>query len=80
MDEINDAVGKCPALETLTVGDVERWVIDKYNPLQLKELRLTGRRWETVPSGLADWLQPNARVVGPNFVGKKLGKFIVMKG
>jgi hypothetical protein len=70
----------CRALETLVVGDVEKWKVDSdhaYNalgyPVKLKELRLTGRRWACVPADVIYGLAKGARVIGPNFVGCVLG-------
>jgi hypothetical protein len=74
----------CSALERLAVGDVEEWRVDSYTggargyDVKLKELRLVGRRWETVPADLAYSLAEGARVIGPNFVGRKLGKYVVV--
>jgi hypothetical protein len=66
----------CSTLETLVVGDVEECEVfsdHTYNALgcgvKLKELRLTGRRWECVPADVIYGLAKGARVIGPNFVG-----------
>jgi hypothetical protein len=75
----------CCELERLVVGDVEEWRVDSAEQqsalgfkVYLKELRLIGRRWEKVPAGLSSCLAPNARVIGPSFVGRKLGRFAVV--
>jgi hypothetical protein len=80
----------CAALETLTVGDVEEWKgkpdrkgsalgDGEYGepPVRLKEIRLVGQRWETLPvEDLSYCLAPDARVIGANFVGNKLKRFV----
>lgn len=77
----------CVKLETLVVGDVNEWGIDIAldgsarslgSFVQLKELHLTGRCWDLLPvTELAYCLTANARVIGPNFVGRKVGNIIV---
>jgi hypothetical protein len=79
-----DSFVGCSALERLVVGDVEEWRVDEFRRnalgdyVRLKELRLVGRRWELVPAGLANSLAEDARVIGPHFVGRKLGKHVVV--
>jgi hypothetical protein len=76
----------CVSLKTLVVGDVEEWEVYSNYPewgvlgerVRLTELRLIGWRWETVPPLLALHLAKDARVIGPNFVGRKLGDFVVV--
>jgi hypothetical protein len=72
----------CRSLKTLTVGDVEEWEVESREKgsalgsdgiVKLRELRLIGRRWETLPvDDLAYCLAPDARVVGVNFLGRKM--------
>jgi hypothetical protein len=83
----SNAFRGCAALETLTVGDVDKWEVtledtgsamDSYRSVELKELRLIGQRWETLPADdLSYCFASDARVVGPNFVGKRIGTFVV---
>jgi hypothetical protein len=84
-----NAFFNCAALETLTVGDVEEWEVDPEErgsaldisgALRLKEIRLIGQRWETLPEDdILHCLAPDARVVGANFVGKKFAVFVVQR-
>jgi hypothetical protein len=81
---IGEPFYECTVLKVFIVGDVQKWdtLSDQLNVLgfgvRLDELHLTGRRWETLPAALAKALAANARIIGPNFIGRKLGKIAVM--